>query len=190
MLDERTERLINRKLDGELAEGESLELDKRLIRSPEARALLEEQRRIDALAADSLQAVLSEPETATAWPGDPAARAHRRQTPRLYLQRGIAVAAVIVLAVLAATIPAGWLPNESPPPAVVTAQRDSGALQQADLPAPSQGLAVSMAGHDSRHPSQRRRANLLGVFDEETQSLYLLEMNPRPGPDPLVRVNY
>ena len=43
MIDERLERLINRKLDGELSEAESLELDKLLIRSPEGRAMLEEQ---------------------------------------------------------------------------------------------------------------------------------------------------
>jgi len=190
MLDERTEQLINRKLDGELTEAESLELGKRLIRSPEAQALLDQQQRIDALAADSLQAALSEPERASAWSGDAAARRPRRQTLWRYLQRGIAVAAVIVLAVLAATIPSGWLSSKSAPPARVTAQRDSGALQQADLSAPGQDLDVPLASYDSPHPSQRRRTHLLGVFDEETQSLYLLEMNPRPRPDPLVRVNY
>ena len=48
MTDERTERLITRKLDGELTEAESLELDKALVRSPEARSLLEDYERTDA----------------------------------------------------------------------------------------------------------------------------------------------
>ena len=47
MIDERTELLINRRLDGELGEDEALELNKRLIRSPEARRLLEEYSRIE-----------------------------------------------------------------------------------------------------------------------------------------------
>ncbi len=46
---ERIERLINRKLDGELTEDEQLELDRALIRSPEDRGLLEELLHIDSL---------------------------------------------------------------------------------------------------------------------------------------------
>ena len=44
------ERLIVRKLDGELTDGESLVLDRELLRHPEARAMLEDYTRIDALA--------------------------------------------------------------------------------------------------------------------------------------------
>ncbi len=48
-IDERIERLINRKLDGELTPEEQLELDKELLRCPAARALYESYREIDGL---------------------------------------------------------------------------------------------------------------------------------------------
>src|SRR5689334_19423082 len=59
MIDERTEQLINRRLDGELLPGEQLELDKCLIRCPEARAMLEDYQCFDVLARESLHAVSS-----------------------------------------------------------------------------------------------------------------------------------
>ncbi len=55
--DDHLERLINRKLDGELTEDESLELDKCLIRDPAARQSLEESERIDRLTAALLEEV-------------------------------------------------------------------------------------------------------------------------------------
>jgi hypothetical protein len=59
-LEERIERLIVRKLDGMLTEDEELELDRILIRSPEARRVYEEYRRIDDLAAQSLASLFPE----------------------------------------------------------------------------------------------------------------------------------
>jgi len=56
MIDERTEQLVTRKLDGELTGAESHELNKLLIRSPQARALMEEYERADALAGEALRA--------------------------------------------------------------------------------------------------------------------------------------
>lgn len=44
---DKIERLINRKLDGELTADEQLELDRTLIRSPEARRLFEALQRVD-----------------------------------------------------------------------------------------------------------------------------------------------
>ena len=55
--DDHLERLINRKLDGELTRDESLELDKCLIRDPAARQSLEESERIDRLTAALLEEV-------------------------------------------------------------------------------------------------------------------------------------
>ena len=54
MVDERVEHLINRRVDGELTGAESLELDQLLVRSPEARSLLEEYERTYALAREAL----------------------------------------------------------------------------------------------------------------------------------------
>lgn len=49
------ERLIVRKLDGEISEGEQLELDRELIRSADVRALYESYCEIDDLAADVIR---------------------------------------------------------------------------------------------------------------------------------------
>jgi hypothetical protein len=59
-LEERIERLIVRKLDGMLTEDEELELDRILIRSPEARRVYEDYRRIDDLASQSLASLFPE----------------------------------------------------------------------------------------------------------------------------------
>jgi anti-sigma factor RsiW len=59
-LEERIERLIVRKIDGMLTQDEELELDRILIRSPEARQVYEEYRRIDDLAAQSLASLFPE----------------------------------------------------------------------------------------------------------------------------------
>lgn len=55
-LDESIERLINRKLDGELTEEEGLELDRALIRSPEHRRMFEASETIDAVCAELIRA--------------------------------------------------------------------------------------------------------------------------------------
>lgn len=54
-IDEQFERLISRKLDGELTEAESLELDRRLIRDPARQRYLEQSVELDALAAAAIQ---------------------------------------------------------------------------------------------------------------------------------------
>ncbi|MCH7814036.1 MAG: hypothetical protein IID40_08450 [Planctomycetes bacterium] len=54
----RIEQLIVRRLDGELTDDERLELDRALMRDPQARRLLQESERIDALAAAALTAVV------------------------------------------------------------------------------------------------------------------------------------
>jgi anti-sigma factor RsiW len=59
-IDERTERLINRKLDGEITPDEELELNKILIRSPATRALLERSAGYDELARAALRQELGE----------------------------------------------------------------------------------------------------------------------------------
>ena len=190
MLEERTERLINRKLDGELTEAESLELDKRLIRSPEARALLAERQRLDALAAESLQMALAGPERGPAWSGDLGTQPPCRRTARRYLRTSIVAAAVIVLAMLTVTLPTVLRPDKSPQTKMTIAQHNHDPLQQADQLAASQGPVIPLARADSTNDSERRRTQVLGVYDDETQSLYLLEMHPRHKPDPIVFVDY
>ncbi len=52
------ERLIVRRLDGALTEDEALQLDRELIRNPEARRLLEDYVRVDAVASAALREVM------------------------------------------------------------------------------------------------------------------------------------
>lgn len=62
-IDERVERLINRRLDGALTEEEQLELNRELIRNPEANRLLEEYQQIDELACVAMMKALDREET-------------------------------------------------------------------------------------------------------------------------------
>ncbi|MFQ5490216.1 MAG: anti-sigma factor family protein [Phycisphaerae bacterium] len=60
-VDPRIERLIVRRLDGELTANEQLELDRALVRDPAARQLLEDYGRIDRAAADALACAFASP---------------------------------------------------------------------------------------------------------------------------------
>ena len=173
-MDERTEQLINRRLDGEITEEESLELDKRLIRSPEARAYLEEQVRINALAGEALQAVIA--------PGDSQSHPHvesaawpaREGLWRRCLRPVAAVAAVIAVAALVASIPYGR--SRQPAATPLVADNDQGATRQAGQPV----MTVPVDDNWSGLPRAGRH-EVIGVYDDATQSLYLLEMSPRSG---------
>ena len=59
-VNENIERLIVRRLDGALSEDEELELNRELIRNPEAHRLLEDYRHIDALAGAALANALGD----------------------------------------------------------------------------------------------------------------------------------
>lgn len=59
-VDERIERLIVRRLDGELSDEEALELDRELLRSPQVRQLFEEYQRIDRAAGGALTAAVGD----------------------------------------------------------------------------------------------------------------------------------
>ena len=144
-MDERTEQLINRRLDGEITEEESLELDKRLIRSPEARAYLEEQ----------------------AWPA-------REDLWHRYLRPVAAVAAMIAVTALVASIPYGR--SREPASTPLVADNDQGATRQAGQPV----MTVPVDDNWSGLPRAGRH-EVIGVYDDATQSLYLLEMSPRSG---------
>jgi anti-sigma factor RsiW len=175
-MDERTEQLISRRLDGEITEEESLELDKRLIRSPEARTYLEDQERINALAAESLRAALAPGDTPLPRKLESADWPARVGLWRRYLRPATAVAAVIVVAALVASLPFG----RSQPSAVMplTANNDPGASRQTAPP----GITIPVDSNWSGLPGAGRH-EVIGVYDDDTQSLYLLEMSRRSGTD-------
>ncbi len=168
MIDERTEQLINRRLDHELSEEEALELNKRLIRSPEARALLEEYERTDGLAREtlrtwSLQAGVSGAERAAAEISTPHSRLSR-------IGVGVRAAAAALLLVTMAGAPSFW---KAAPPQPRGRQTD--AVANLLLPAPAPPASPVVEG--PRHETHQLHRDVIGVWDEETQSIYLLEMD-------------
>ncbi len=174
-MDERTENLITRRLDGEITEAESLELDKALIRSPEARAYLEEQARISRLASRALEtAIVARDEEVVPSVAPPAWPARDSRWQR-YLRSVVAVAAVFVLAAVVATLPVGKSRTASP--GTFGVDRGTGTAGRAEQPVDtvpvSEGAWPGLP-HAGRH-------QVIGVYDDETGSLYLLEMSPRTG---------
>ena len=173
MIDERTEVLINRRLDGELMEDEALELNKRLIRSPEARHLFEEYERMDSAAADALHSFLSTENPAQPERNIAAIVEHRGWASRLGI--GIrAVAAALLLATMI-HVPASWRTG-SP---VTDPSRPDGSIPMSAAAAPMTLASDPLAVEGPREETQRLHRNVVGVWDEETQSVYVLELDQR-----------
>ena len=89
-VDERTERLIVRSLDGEASPQEQAELRRVLARDPAAKALWYEYRSSDAMAADAIERLILSP--ATAGP-----RSQNRRRAARWLGWGAAAAVVLLL---------------------------------------------------------------------------------------------
>ncbi|MCH7840741.1 MAG: hypothetical protein IID38_10975, partial [Planctomycetes bacterium] len=77
------ERLISRRLDGELTEDENLELDRELLRNPQAHRLMEEVRQMNERAGAALSQVIGDRVTAL----DPSSIPGRDETTRLLRHR-------------------------------------------------------------------------------------------------------
>jgi len=175
MIDEGTERLINRRLDGELGESESLELDKLLIRSPQVRALAEEYERNGAAAAEALRAALDDAGS----PTDRAERLARTVTARRWPWRAVRRRAAVAAAVLGVIIGAGAVYRLAAPEASVTPEPAGIEVANpvaVNKPAPA-GDKTPVEIEHPRRREQRVVRDIFGVFDEETQSVYLLEAN-------------
>ncbi len=104
------ENLISRHLDGELSEDEELELNRELIRDPDAHRLMEECQNLDALAAAALDRAVPKQRTSL----DPTALAagrNMRRMPRYHrgwwLIPGAIAAALLAIAVNRTTLPGG-----------------------------------------------------------------------------------
>ncbi|HUU82151.1 MAG TPA: hypothetical protein VM243_01485 [Phycisphaerae bacterium] len=119
-VDDRIERLIVRRLDGELSDEEALELDRELLRSPQARQLLEEYRRIDGAAVEALTAAIGD-DAGEAVPFPVVTTTRRKGYSRLWWALPAAVAATLALIVMFTPRPAAdWQIAETPPQPVVT----------------------------------------------------------------------
>ncbi len=180
-MDERTEQLMNRKLDGELTEAEALDLDKQLIKSPQARALLAELEQNDAVAGRVLRDALAGKGTewTTAHPL-PAQHMARRWSWNRWIIAAAACTALAAGLAHMAIEPGSQGPNPDRQPGMWV-----------EGPRNEYGMAPSLATDDNRTMDAWLRMELLdsakanpdrliGVIDEETRSVYLLEVEQPP----------
>ena len=183
-VNERTELLINRRLDGRITPDESLELDKALIRTPAARDLLADYERIDAAAAAGLRAAIGfGGTTALATRFENAAPPRSRATP----WRSLAgLAAGFVLAVTLAGLPARLTRPEA-----ASSIRPDVNLAQPEAPrAGFRPVAVQTGPHGARTQLNSLDREVIGVFDERSGSVYLLEIDRSRSQVVPVRANY
>ena len=185
MIDERAERLINRKLDGELTANESLELNRLLIRRPEVRSVMESYLLMDEQAGEAVRAVISAPAAGVS-PQDISgwSRPKRQWWYSFGLVSGLAAA--ITLAVLLSQRAAG-LSGISP--------SESGSVRSAvaarHTPEPMVDYVADTAGIEGpRHETVSLEREVIGVWDYRSNSLYLLEADVARSLTQPVKVTY
>ena len=178
--DDHIERLISRKLDGALSDDDALELDKCLIRDPEARRSLDESRRIDGLTATYLDEIAALGDDVSCLPLPP-----RRARGRSWWFAVVpAVAAACLMLLLARPMfshrePQGELvaqtdsetrvPNDSQTDVIAASDTSSAVRPRfADNPR-SRGNLIPLRELGTR-------VNYYGVLDEGTNNLYLLQV--------------
>lgn len=115
-INQKIETLIVRSLDGALTEQEQLELNRELIRNPDARQIMEQYQRIDNLATEALEQVIGQTDVSDIMIEMSKPVYHSRKIQRSWLLIPGAIAA----ALLAIVIPRIDLSNPTNPgPAVV-----------------------------------------------------------------------
>jgi hypothetical protein len=138
-VDERTERLICRLLDGEIAFEERAELDGVLAGNPAAQALLDEYRRMDARAADALRFDFHSATTAAA--------PRRRSGLWLATAGGLLAAAAVIALSFLADLWSGTIKPNPLPPIPMAAGTDAGIVPPGQDPGPQlAGNGVGRAG--------------------------------------------
>ncbi len=178
--DDHLERLISRKLDGELTGDDSLELDKCLIRDPAARQSLEELERIDCLTAILLEEVCAvQDEVLVPAVSSPVARRRWRWFGAIPAAAAACIALFFMWPMFSSS------PQSSDPIAgsgdieLVRVENDP-LTEFVDLPL--REPKAELASYSDR-PAKLRplrehgtRLNYYGVLDPGTQKLYLLEV--------------
>lgn len=163
---ERLELLLTRRLDGELAESEELELNKCLIRSPEAQRLartLEEQDRL-------VHRVLNE------WlqdVGDRVSPPERLEWPVARLGLRLRWWPAVSAAMLAVSVGVSLFFGVAAPP-------PSPHLAAASAAPPAAAAAFDVGVELPETPHVRRNAvsrDVIGILSEDGSTLYLLERN-------------
>ncbi|MHC4697401.1 MAG: hypothetical protein ACYTFA_11710 [Planctomycetota bacterium] len=160
------ERLIVRHLDSELTEEEELELNRELIRNPEAQQLLDDYRRADDLAVAALNRII---------PDDGAVKSAPLTMPPIAARRvGYYRAWWIIPGAVAAAILALVIPNPSVGPdieePVTITQVDSRPLESISRPRPgSPPEMMHNVGTSPLGPQIKRNTGqeVFGVVDDE-----------------------
>ncbi len=167
--DERIERLIGRHLDGEITADDQAELDALIASRPDVESLLREYARNDALAAEALECDY-ECSMGTARPGG--RRGYRLATAAVALAAAAAIALSIV---------PHWIGRGDIQPT------DPGWAGEAlvDRPAsetPPAGPEFADYRDIDFQPRRRERASwreIIGIRDQETGAIYILERDTR-----------
>ena len=108
-VNDRIERLIVRRLDGEITPDEELELDRELLRLPEARALLESYQAIDELSAEVIATCAGRPSADQPLRLVPSGRPPARTKRHSWMLYASALAAGLALVII-------WRTPEAAPP--------------------------------------------------------------------------
>ena len=177
--DEHLERLIVRNLHGELTEDESLELDRALIRDPEARLAMDEYARVESLAAAGLGAALCEDSVkgcGESSPGQISTGANRR--PWHLSSRRLAPVAIAASIALAMIIPLG---NDADPGKTVEQSREAVDVAKpvepgGFYPTPDR-VPMRRVGTGLRASHRSTARDVLGVMGKDGKTIYFLEVD-------------
>ena len=180
------ERMIVRRLDGELGEEESLELDRAILREPEVRRMWESYRRIDELAAASLEGALVRGAgryDMTRLTGE------RRVARRWTAHRGwLLIPGAIAAALLALVVPKPEFLDRGETPSTPAERLTARSANDESLPRVSDRSNGLM--HNAGMTKRATGRDVLGVVGDDG-NLYLLEVDrsrtvrmppPRTGP--------
>lgn len=176
-MDDRLEHLISRRLDGELTEAQEHELNKWLVRDPEARCLLDLYEQQDAAVGAALEAALGRaPHSVSADGLNVAGFAPPRRFRQWLWPTAAAAAVLLVFSVSLRLLP--WSadrPGTSQPgltpsgPVVVSPSSDGD---------PAEPTLVEWTDVDALREHRRDRSrDVFGVLGPDGRTLYLLEMN-------------
>lgn len=175
---DRLERLIGRRLDGEATAEDDRELDAMLAASPEARSLFESYERQDALVGSTLRHAFEVAPTPAAAVRVSTAEKHsatRAWSPARWPAR-LTVAAVITAAVTAAVRFGPGLRQDFSRPAGVASRTSPGLDTESQPPATAETLLAADDLSANETPGLVNR-EVLGVVGEDGQTIYLLEMD-------------
>jgi len=180
-INEQLERLIVRRLDGELSADEELALERELIKNPEARRLADDYARLDMVAGAALQDALFHGRSAASRPLVAAGSSR----PRHWTRGWLFIPGAIAAALLAMVVPfPGATPSRIEPTKLVSNTPSSAPRPQANkqlpqiAPADSDGVMRNVSNSAWLAPRTRRDTGreMIGVQGDDG-NIYWLEIS-------------